>query len=307
MAAGSPQPVHRAVLADAVLRWLDPRPGEVIVDGTVGLGGHAAVLAPRIAPGGRYLGLDLDPEMLARAGARLAADGVPGVELYHANYADFPAVLAEAGLSRMDHMLLDLGVNSAQLDDPARGFSFERDGPLDMRYDRATARPALELVNALSERELSDLFWEYGQEGQSRKIARRICQVRHEGRIATTLALARIVESVVGRGEGGPGRTHPATRVFQALRIAVNRELEHLARALEQVADYMRPGGKLAVISFHSLEDGLVKRYLRSAKTAGKMQEITPRPEVADARERQENRRSRSAKLRVAQRLAPQA
>jgi 16S rRNA (cytosine1402-N4)-methyltransferase len=296
---GDVQPEHRPVLVEAILRGLAPRPGQVILDGTVGLGGHAEALLPLIMPGGRYIGLDLDEAMLRQARGRLAERFGSGLELHQANFGDFPQVLDQLGLRAVDHMLLDLGVNSAQLGDPARGFSFEHEGPLDMRYDRAQELRAVDLVNRLSEPELADLFYNNAQERASRKIARRICQVRHEGRITTTLALARAVASVQLAG----GRLHPATRVFQALRIAVNDELGNLRRFLEQVVDFLRPGGRLAVISFHSLEDGIVKRFLRAAKSAGTLVEITRRPVIADQAERKSNPRSRSAKLRVAERV----
>jgi len=299
-----PQHEHQPVLVEPVLRLLDPRAGQVILDGTIGLGGHARALLPRILPGGRYVGLDLDEAMLGEARVRLAAAPPGSVELAQANFAEFAEVLARLGLQRVDHMLLDLGVNSAQLTDHTRGFSFERDGPLDMRYDRRHERRALDLVNGLSEAELADIFYYNGQEGGSRKIAKRICQVRHTGRITTTLALARAVESAsAALGERRRGRIHPATRVFQALRIAVNDELGNLRAFLERAVAHLQPGGKLAVISFHSLEDGIVKDFLRAAKAAGTMNELTRRPIIADPQERAANPRSRSAKLRVAQHL----
>ncbi|MEW6252522.1 MAG: 16S rRNA (cytosine(1402)-N(4))-methyltransferase RsmH [Planctomycetota bacterium] len=293
---------HQPVLAGEVIRLLDPQPGATILDGTVGLGGHAALLLRRILPGGRYIGLDLDETMLAEARARLADFG-PAITLVQANFADFPDVLAQLGVQRVDHMLLDLGVNSAQLSDASRGFSFEREGPLDMRFDREGATTALELVNRLPERELADLIYEYGQESASRKIAKRICQVRHGGRITTTGALARAVVAAVAPG-GPRGKIHPATRVFQALRIAVNDELGNLRRFLAQAVDFLRPGGKLAVISFHSLEDAIVKQAMRAGRAAGSLDELTRRPVIADPQERAANPRSRSAKLRVGLRLA---
>jgi 16S rRNA (cytosine1402-N4)-methyltransferase len=294
---------HQPVLLEHVVKLLDPRPGQVILDGTVGLGGHAVALVERIMPGGRYIGIDLDESMLAAARARLSDVATEGVELMCGNYVNFPDHLARAGLQDVDHMLLDLGVNSAQLDDPARGFSFDQDGPLDMRYDREQEAKAVDLINALPESELADLFYYNAQEGASRKIAKRICQARHLSRITTTLALARVVESVMSSGERRPTRTHAATRVFQALRVAVNRELDNLRAFLDQVVKYLRPEGKLAVISFHSLEDGMVKAFLRQAKADGTMQELTRRPVVASPAERAANPRSRSAKLRVAQRV----
>lgn len=294
---------HEPVLAGSVLRLLDPQPGRVILDGTVGLGGHAAALLPRILPGGCYIGIDLDEQMLAQARERLSSAPPGAVRLMQANFAEFPECLRELGLGQVDHMLLDLGVNSAQLADPQRGFSFERDGPLDMRYDRRQKTRAEDLVNALSESELADLFYRFGQEGLSRKIAKRICRLRHGARIRTTGVLAQAVEAAVtAAGKQPRGRIHPATRVFQAIRVAVNRELENLERFLDQVPAHLRPGGRLAVISFHSLEDGLVKRFLRAAKAAGTLRELTRRPVIADAAEREANPRSRSAKLRVAER-----
>ena len=292
---------HQPVLVEPLLSLLDPQPGDVVLDGTVGLGGHAAVLIPRIMPGGRYIGLDVDAEMVAEARTRLARTTSEGVDVVQRNYAEFPGVLSALRLQRVDELLLDLGANSAQFDDASRGFSFDRDGPLDMRYDREQQTCALDLVNALSENDLADLFYRFGQEGLSRKIARRICQVRRDGRIRSTCVLARAVESAhAAAGDAGVGRIHPATRVFQALRVAVNRELENLEAFLEHVLEFLSPGGKLAVISFHSLEDGIVKRFLRKVKP--ELKELTSRPVVADQAERRANPRSRSAKLRVAQR-----
>lgn len=302
---GELQREHQPVLVNDVLRLLDPQPGQIILDGTVGLGGHAAALLPRITPGGRYIGIDLDEDMLGAARTRLARLAAVGVDLYQANFTDFPDVLVRAGVQHVDHILLDLGVNSAQLEDAGRGFSFERDGPLDMRFDQRQERMAVDLVNRLSERELADVFWLNAQEGASRKIARRICQVRHGGRITTTLALARAVESAIAAAGGWhPGKIHPATRVFQALRIAVNDELENLRAFLARVVEFVQPGGMLAVISFHSLEDGIVKQFMRTAKVAGTLEELTRRPVIAGPDERKTNARSRSAKLRAARRLA---
>lgn len=296
---------HTPVLLSPLMRYLAPVAGQVIVDGTVGLGGHGQALLPAISPGGTYVGLDLDEDMLGEARARLGdVDSDVVLHLKQANYADFGEVLDSLGFSVADQLLLDVGVNSAQLADAERGFSFERDGPLDMRYDRSTERQALDLVNGLGENELADIFYDYGQEGLSRKIARRICQVRRDARIRTTLVLARAVESAYeAEGKGRGGKVHPATRVFQALRIAVNGELANLERFLSQVPDRLRAGGCLAVISFHSLEDGIVKRFLREMKKAGVLEELTRRPEIADPQERRSNPRSRSAKLRVARRL----
>lgn len=295
---------HDPVLVGEVVRLLDPRPGQTIVDGTVGLGGHAAALLPRIQPGGCYVGLDADDAMLAEARVRLRPPADLQLHLEQANYTDFPEVLARLGIVGADHVVLDLGVNSAQLEDPLRGFSFTQDGPLDMRYDRRGERRAVDLVNGLSERELADLFYEFGQEGNSRKIAKRICQMRHTARITTTRSLARAIESAFTPTGGAVqrGRIHAATRSFQALRVAVNDELGNLRRCLEQVLHHLRPRGRLAVISFHSLEDGIVKNFIRMGVSDGALRDLTKRPVVADPSERSANPRSRSAKLRVAER-----
>lgn len=296
---------HEPVLVTEIVRLLDPASGQIMVDGTVGLAGHAMAIAPRLAPGGIYLGVDVDGQMLERAKQLIAAnlaDDQPAadvIRLIQASYTDLPAVLERQGLTQVDHVLLDLGINSAQLDDGERGFSFDRDGPLDMRFDQHAQNKALDIINGYSEEQLADVFFHFGQENASRRIAKRICQVRHQGRITTTKALAAAVESAGATG----GKTHPATRVFQALRIAVNGELNNLEQFLDQVTDLIRPGGKLAVISFHSLEDGLVKKFLRAAKQAGTFKELTKRPIIAEPHERSRNPRSRSAKLRVAERL----
>ncbi|MFO0839678.1 MAG: 16S rRNA (cytosine(1402)-N(4))-methyltransferase RsmH [Phycisphaerae bacterium] len=292
---------HEPVLVEPLLRIVAPAAGEWVFDGTVGLGGHASAIVPRIRPDGSYIGVDLDGDMLTTARERLAEYG-DRVRLIAGNFADARAILGEQGIDAVDVLLLDLGVNSAQLDDAGRGFSFDRDGPLDMRFDRSAATRALDLINRLSERELADMFYEFGQEGLSRKIAKRICQVRHGGRITTTLVLARAVESALASAGDAGGKIHPATRVFQALRVAVNGEFDNLRRFLGQAFDLLRPGGRLAVISFHSLEDGLVKQAMREAVATGRAEELTRRPVVAEEPERSQNPRSRSAKLRVARR-----
>jgi 16S rRNA (cytosine1402-N4)-methyltransferase len=295
--------VHEPVLLSAVLEWLAPSPGQTFVDGTLGLGGHALEILPRLAPGGTLIGIDLDPEMLAEAQRRFSQRPVESVriELLHGSYADLAALLARLGIEAVDGILLDLGVNSAQLDDSQRGFSFDREGPLDMRFDRGGRRPALELVNSLPERELADLLFTLGEERMSRKIAQRICAVRRASRITTTRALARVCEAVYGPAAAA-GRIHPATRTFQALRIAVNRELDNLQTFLGGAAERLRPDGRVGVISFHSLEDGMVKRAFREGKARGLLRELTKQPLTAEREETARNPRARSAKLRAAQR-----
>ena len=289
-------PIHVSVMPDEVLRLLAPRAGETVVDCTVGAGGHARLLAERVVPGGRVIGLDQDPAMLELARPRLA--GLP-VTLVHRNFEDLPSVLQELQVGPVDAVLADLGFSSDQLANPARGLSFQQDGPLDMRLDPTRGEPASALVRRLHERDLADLFWRYGEERHSRRIARKIVEARQEAAIATTGQLADLVRSCVPRSRGHS--IDPATRVFQALRIAVNDELGALERFLVVLPECLKPGGRAAVISFHSLEDRLVKRAFRSKET---WQELTRKPLTASEDEARRNPRARSAKLRVAQRLA---
>jgi 16S rRNA (cytosine1402-N4)-methyltransferase len=289
----TPGAVHRPVLLAEVLRWLAPRDGAVIVDGTVGAGGHAAELGRLVGPSGRVFGLDRDPEMLALAGR--ATEGLP-VTLVQAPYSRIGEILGDHGIEAADGILLDLGLSSDQLAWGHRGFSFAAEGPLDMRFDPGSGRSAAELVNTLREAELADIFYQYGEERFSRRIARRIVEERSKQRIDTTGRLATIVRrSIPGRR----GPIDPATRVFQALRIAVNRELEHLDAALENLADWLRPGGRAAIISFHSLEDRKVKWAFRNDP---RLDVLTKKPIEASPEEIQRNPRARSAKLRVAER-----
>jgi 16S rRNA (cytosine1402-N4)-methyltransferase len=249
--------VHIPVLLEETLHWLDPRPGGVYVDATVGAGGHAEAILERIAPAGRLIGLDRDEAALAAARSRLQRFGEAAV-LVRANYAAITEVLGAEGLHEVDGILFDLGASSMQFDDPVRGFSFHLPGPLDMRMDRRQKTTAADLVNGLPERELADLIWRYGEERFSRRIARAIASARP---VATTVELAAIVaRSVPGRWPRG---RHPATRTFQALRIAVNDELEALAAALPELRDALVPGGRLGVITYHSGEDRIVKNAFR--------------------------------------------
>lgn len=294
---------HQPVLVEPLLRLLAPNPGDVVLDGTIGLGGHAAEILPRIRPGGRYVGIDWDPELLARARQRFADAPASELVLFAENYANFADCLRGAGIEAVDIALVDLGVNSAQLADAQRGFSFDQEGPLDMRYSPSETRQAVEIVNAWGENELADLFFELGGERASRKVAKRICQVRRQGRITTTRQLASAVATALAAEGGDRGKIHPATRVFQALRIAVNQELENARSFCEEIIGWLKPGGRLAVISFHSLEDAIAKKAIRDAKQRKELRELTKRPEVASDEERRSNPRSRSAKLRVAERV----
>ena len=269
--------IHQPVLLDEVLAWLAPREGSVLLDGTAGGGGHAAALAARVGSTGRVIGLDRDPAMLDLA--RGAVGGLP-VTLVHAPYAEMARVLEELGIDRVHGVLLDLGLSSDQLAWEGRGFSFAADGPLDMRFDPESGGPtAADLVNRLSAEELANLFYEFGEERFSRRIARRIVEARQKGPIRTTGELAELVRRSIPGPAAGP--IDPATRVFQALRIAVNDELGQLDAALRVIPDVLAPGGRAAIISFHSLEDRRVKWAFRSDP---RLTVLTKKPVTATAR-----------------------
>jgi 16S rRNA (cytosine1402-N4)-methyltransferase len=288
---------HQPVLLAESLELLAVRGGGLYVDGTVGLGGHAAELLRRSAPDGRLLGIDRDGETLERARAALLPFA-SRARLVHGDYREIPALL---GGEKAAGILLDLGLSSAQLDEPERGFSFQAEGPLDMRMDRTRGETAGEVVNRRPERELADLIYRYGEEPASRRIARAIVEARRRSRIETTTALAEIVRGAAGRSRR-PGLP-PATRTFQALRIRVNRELEALGATLEALALCLAPGGRLAVIAFHSLEDREVKVTFRALLTQG-FAALTRRPIRPSAEEVRENPRARSARLRAIEREA---
>jgi 16S rRNA (cytosine1402-N4)-methyltransferase len=291
---------HTPVLPKAVSELLAPRKGDVVLDATVGLGGHARVLAEAVGLEGTLIGLDVDPWSLEQARQRLE-DCACRVELLHANFTEVRAVLASVGLERVDVLLADLGVSSPQLDDAERGFSFQRDGPLDMRMDPRLEVTAADIINRLKERELGDLLYYNAQEMASRRIAKRVCEARRDSRITTTGRLAKIVASAVGVDPASrKAKIHPATRTFLALRMAVNDEIGCLEALLEAAPDILRPGGRIGVIAFHSVEDKPVKVDFRRRKKENVYRIVTKKPVVADADERRSNPRSRSAKLRVA-------
>jgi 16S rRNA (cytosine1402-N4)-methyltransferase len=283
---------HVPVLLAETLELLGVRPGGLWVDGTVGLGGHAEAVLRATAPAGRLRGFDRDSEALERARARLLPFG-DRVRLEHADYREIPERLAGEAA---DGILLDLGVSSLQLDDAERGFSFQREGPLDMRMDRSERASASELVNRMRESDLADLIHEYGEEPFSRRIARAIARAREKAPIATTTELAEIVRRAAPKSRR-PG-FHPATRTFQALRIRTNRELDGLEPALEHAAECLRPAGRMAVIAFHSLEDRAAKQAFRSLETRG-FRVLTKKPLRPGEQETRDNPRARSARLRA--------
>jgi 16S rRNA (cytosine1402-N4)-methyltransferase len=305
--------MHRAVLANEVMHWLAPRRGGVYLDGTVGGGGHAGVIAGAMGPEGRLLALDQDAEALVRARAALGPwEG--RCTLVQSSFADMEGAAAASGIARVDGVLLDIGISSNQLDDPGRGFSFMRDGPLDMRMDRGKALTAADLLNTLPEGDLADLLRRYGEEPRARAIARRVVQERSRAPFVRTAQLAELVMRVYG---GRRGRIHPATQTFQALRIAVNGELEALEKGLDAGLKLLAPGGRMVVISFHSLEDRIVKHFFtehqgrwESLPEGGQkwvgltpqVEVLTRRPVMASEEECQMNPRARSAKLRAAER-----
>jgi len=282
---------HVPVLLAETLETLAVRPGGLFVDGTVGLGGHAAAILRASAPDGRLLGLDRDGETLARAAQALRPFG-ERVRLEHADFREIPERLHG---ERAQGVLVDLGISSAQLDDPERGFSFQAEGPLDMRMDRGEGETAGDLVNRLPERELADVIYLYGEERRSRRIARAIVRARERAPIRTTTELAEIVRRASPRS-GRPG-LHPATRTFQALRIRTNRELDGLGAALRAAAQCLAPGGRLAVIAFHSLEDREAKTTLRALAAEG-FSLVTRKPVRPSEAEVSANPRARSARLR---------
>lgn len=283
--------LHAPVLLEEVQHWMQLEPGGVYVDGTLGHGGHARILLEGSEPDGVVIGIERDLRNLETARERLKAFGAR-VRLVHGNYRDLLKIF---GVGQVDGILLDLGFSSAHVDDPARGFSFQADGPLDMRYDTSSGVTAADIVNGWPEAELANLFLMYGEEMAADRIARAIVEHRRHERLATTTDLAEVVQSVVPRR----GRLHPATRVFQALRIAVNDELGALQAVLPQTEQALKPGGRLLIITFHSLEDRIVKRFFQSSSV---LTAQTKKPIEATLSERTQNPRARSAKLRVAKR-----
>ncbi|MFA5515069.1 MAG: 16S rRNA (cytosine(1402)-N(4))-methyltransferase RsmH [Desulfuromonadales bacterium] len=306
---------HQSVMPGEVLSLLAPRPGEIFLDGTVGGGGHARLILEATSPNGVLIGLDRDPQALAQAASVLAPFG-DRVILRHGNFSEAAALLPDLGIAALDGMLLDLGVSSFQLDSMERGFSFRHEAPLDMRMDPTTGISAAEVLNTAEADELTRIFREFGEERWAGRIARRIVRTRQERPLTSTEELAELVRQSVPGGYA-PARIHPATRVFQALRIFVNDELAHVSRGVSGAIDLLKPGGRLAVISFHSLEDRIVKRMFQ-AETSGcicpprlpvcncghvpRLDLLTRKGVRAAAAEVESNPRARSAVLRAVRR-----
>ncbi|MGE5189892.1 MAG: 16S rRNA (cytosine(1402)-N(4))-methyltransferase RsmH [Gemmatimonadota bacterium] len=295
--------IHIPVLLRETLELLAPCADEVFLDGTTGAGGHAGEIARRIGPGGLLVCADADPRMLDAARDRLR--GLPQVRPVHADYADLDRLREAADGRAFDGMLLDLGISSVQLDDPDRGFSFRADGPLDMRRDPGAGGPtAADILRRAGERELADVFHRFGEERFSRRIARAVAEARKRHPVRRTGELADLVKGAIPR-RAWPRNIHPATRVFQALRIAVNRELESLSAFLDRFAEHLAPGGRVAVISFHSLEDRMVKTAFRAGSSgeAPRLELLTRRPRRPGEAEVSLNPRAASARLRAARRI----
>jgi 16S rRNA (cytosine1402-N4)-methyltransferase len=291
---------HRSVLLDEVLDWLRPHPGGRYLDATLGNGGHAAAILAASAPDGRLLGLDADPDAIEIARQRLAEYGARAT-LVNASFRTLPAVIEETGFGPLDGVVMDLGISSRQLDAGGRGFSFRHDEPLDMRFDPTTGESAAGLLAHADETEIADILYRYGEEHRSRRVARAVVQRRERAPIRSTQDFVQVVESALGPKRG---RTHPATKSFQALRIAVNDELGALAETLPAAIRALRPGGRLAVIAFHSLEDRQVKQFFRGGGASdAPLAELTRKPVVPSDDEVARNPRARSAKLRVAERM----
>lgn len=278
--------MHIPVLAKEVLQGLALKPGEVVIDGTLGGGGHAALMLQATAPNGRLIGFDRDERNLKIACENLSSVG--RVTYVHDSFANMREHVEQA-----DAILLDLGFSSMHVDDPERGFSFMKEGPLDMRYDTSVGETAADIVNSASREDIAEMLRIYAEEPMARQIAKAITDRRKDHKFKTTLDLAATIEAVVPRR----GKTHPATRTFQALRIAVNDELGELKKGLEAAEAILSPGGRIAVITFHSLEDRMVKNYF---KDSSRLVATTKKPIIGSDEETRENPRSRSAKLRTA-------
>ena len=294
--------LHVPVMHREVVEFLNPKLGGCFLDGTLGLAGHSSLIAERIGASGHLIALDRDEQSLALAKSKLA--GFKGrLDLVHSDFCDFDVVLKKLGVDAVDGMLFDLGISSFQLDDPKRGFSFRSDGPLDMRMDQNNPVAARDLVNTLAEEELANIIFNFGEERFSRRIARAIVQYRSHKLIETAKELEEVVFTSVPVSYRRQ-RLHPATRTFQALRIAVNRELESLNMVMEKYAGYLKVGGRIGVIAFHSLEDRIVKDNFRASSKNGVMSSVVKKPLRPSEEEIQINPRARSARFRVAERIS---
>jgi len=289
---------HIPVLLEEVIHYLDPKPGQVFIDGTVGQGGHAKIILEHIVPGGRLLAIDKDPRNLAVVKEYLAVYSQSVVFICD-SYRNLKSLALAHGFSSIDGILLDLGFCSSQIEEADRGFSFLHEGPLDMRYHPEDLLTAKEIINEWSQEALKDIFIRFGEEKEAEKIAVKIVRERKHKPIRTTTQLAELISFIMTRR----GKIHPATKVFQALRLAVNHELSELEEGLPQAISLLKQGGRLAVISFHSLEDRIVKQFFKQQEQKGFIHRLTPFVLTPTKEEQQKNKRARSAKLRVIQKI----
>jgi len=295
--------LHIPVMLREVIDYLDLAPGKIIVDATIGTGGHSLEILKKITPGGRLIGLDRDENSLAVCRQRLSEFN-GSYELVHANFVDLDQVLEKLGIAGIDGIVFDLGISTYQLKDIERGFSFQQEGPLDMRMDKSSYITAYDLLNNLDEREISSILWNLGQERWHNRIARLLVQERRVEPISTTSQLADLVmRAIPYRYRKSYYRIHPATRTFQAVRIAVNRELEILESAVKKAVAILKKKAKICVISFHSLEDRAIKHTFRALKAEGLIDIITAKPMTPVESEVAANPSSRSSKFRVAERI----
>jgi len=290
--------LHLPVMVEEVLTCLQPKNGKVYVDGTLGLGGHASAILEKTAPAGKVIGFEWDNEAASLAGERLGVFG-DRIQVVPASYADLLDELKKIGVEAIDGLLVDLGVSSLQFDRGERGFSFKNDAPLDMRMNQDGQVTAADIIKKTTEEELADILYHYGEERQARRIARFICEERDRAQVTTTLQLAELVKRAVPR-RFHPDKIHMATRTFQALRIAVNRELDNLVQLLKDAPKVLRPGARLCVITFHSLEDRIVKQAFRKND---QLRVVIKKPIEPTAAEIKTNPRARSARLRGAVRV----
>lgn len=294
---------HIPVMLNESINYLNLSPGKIIVDATVGTGGHSLAILKKITPGGRLIGIDRDQDSLAVARERLK-DYRDNCDILHGNFADISRILKDLNIAGVDGILFDLGISSFQLNDPQRGFSFQNEGPLDMRMDRTGYISAYDLLNNLNEHEISSVLRNFGEERWHNRIAHVLVEARQRHPITTTSELAQVVlRSIPSRYRRLRHRIHPATRTFQAVRIAVNRELETLQSALNCALEALKKEARICVISFHSLEDRVVKWSFKKSAQDGLVEIITPKPLTPTQPETESNPRSRSSKLRVAQRI----
>lgn len=293
--------MHKPVLLNEIIEYLNPQSGEVFVDGTANGGGHTMAIAEKVSPDGKVVAIEWDKEIFTELKVK-SEEGKEKSMIIAVNdsYANLKNILSELKIEKVDGILLDLGFSSVHIDVSGRGFSFQKDEPLDMRYNIGEGETAAEIVNSYSEKDLADILYKYGEERFSRQISRRITEERKKKRILTTFELVRVIESAVPIFYRKAGKINCATRTFQALRIVVNNELENLENVLPQIVEVLNQGGKVAIISFHSLEDRIVKNFFRDKSKEGFLKIITKKPIIAGEKEIENNPRSRSAKLRIA-------